>query len=82
MVHNIKENKMASSSDFENTDVRGQWNTTFEILETKIYIQPYMCVCVNSFIFGKATFRIKVAQEIYYQHKRNHEIFISIFWGT
>lgn len=41
-----------------------------------------MCVCVKNFIFGKATFPIKVAQEIYYQHKRNHEIFISIFCGT
>lgn len=48
----------------------------------KIYIQPYMCVCVNNFIFSKPTFPIKVAQEIYYQHKRSHEIFISIFWGT
>lgn len=28
MVHNIKENEMASSSDFENTDVRWQWNNT------------------------------------------------------
>lgn len=45
MVHNKKENKMASSSDFENTDVRWQWSNTFEILETK-YIYNHICVYV------------------------------------